>query len=80
MIKKTVPMPAGDLQVAIGMRFRKLRKSKKMSLITLSKQLRCSVNSIRWMEAGHRMMRFDHIVLAAQILGIPAEEFTKFKE
>lgn len=71
------PDPVGPLQVALGAVFRQVRKKKKVSLKPLSMHLACSINTIRWHEAGARSMRADDLVKAAAFLEVsPAELVT----
>jgi transcriptional regulator with XRE-family HTH domain len=42
--------------------------------MNLSRALNCSVNTIRWHEAGARMMRADMIVRAAAVMGVTPDE------
>lgn len=70
MKSDTTPIPAGDLEQRLGAHFRKLRKERKFSLVALAAAMKCSVNTIRWHEAGARLMRFDDVVRAAEVIGV----------
>lgn len=64
----------GDVERALGARFREVRRRQKCWLMNLSRALNCSVNTIRWHEAGARMMRADMIVRAAAVMGVSPDE------
>ena len=70
----TTPIPAGDLEQRLGAHFRMIRKQRKVSLIALAEGLNCSINTIRWHEAGSRMLRLDDVVRAAELLGVSHEK------
>ena len=70
----TTPMPKGDLQARLGERFRAVRRARGVWLRDMAQALKCSVNTIRWHEAGARMMRADMIVRAAAIMGVSPDE------
>lgn len=72
--RSATPVPRGDMEVSIGARFRKNREDQGVSLVPLAKHLGCSVNTVRWHEAGARMMRADLIVRAANFMGISPQE------
>ena len=66
----TKPTPAGHVEQALGQRFREVRKRQKVTLIDLSKHLGCSINTVRWHEAGARMLRADDIVRCAEFMRV----------
>lgn len=66
----TRPEAASAENAALGARFREVRRARKVYLRPLAEALGCSINSIRWMEAGARMMRADQLVKAAHIMGV----------
>jgi transcriptional regulator with XRE-family HTH domain len=68
------PMARGEVERALGERFRAVRRRQKCWLADLSKALDCSINTIRWHEAGARMMRADMIVRAAAFMGVEPDE------
>lgn len=68
------PMARGEVERALGERFRAVRRRQKCWLADLSKALDCSINTIRWHEAGARMMRADMIVRAAAVMGVEPDE------
>ena len=68
--QETVPIPRGEMEVALGVTFRKARRAEKMSLRVLAERMKISVNTIRWHEAGARPMRADMLSRAADILGV----------
>lgn len=63
--------PAGPLQASIGAIFKAKRRAArpKVNLVDMAKHLGCAINTVRWHEAGTRMMRVDDIVRAAAFLG-----------
>ncbi|CAB4122665.1 HTH_XRE domain containing protein [uncultured Caudovirales phage] len=65
----TKPIPRGEVEIELGERFRRVRKSCGMSLAELSLGLKCSINTLRWHEAGARPLRVDEIVRSAEIMG-----------
>ena len=72
----TKPIPAGEVEVALGRRFREVRKRQKVRLMDLADALSCSVNTIRWHEAGARMLRTDDLVRCARVMGVEPSELT----
>jgi transcriptional regulator with XRE-family HTH domain len=70
----TVPTAKGALEAALGARFRAVRRAAKISQGELAKMLGCSINTIRWMEAGARLLRFDDIVRAAEAMGVTLDQ------
>lgn len=72
----TKPVPAGDVEVALGRRFREVRKRQKVRLTDLAEGLGCSINTVRWHEAGARMLRTDDLVRCATIMGVEPAELT----
>lgn len=70
----TRPKARGDIEAALGERFREVRRSHRVWLKDLAARLECSVNTIRWHEAGARSMRADMLVRAAQVIGVPPSE------
>lgn len=76
----TRPEARGPLEAALGARFRAVRKAHKVTLHDLANGLGCSVNTVRWHEAGARMMRTDDIVRAADIIGCDAALLTQTEE
>lgn len=72
----TKPVAAGPVEQALGVLFREVRKRQKIRLIDLSEGLGCSVNTIRWHEAGARMLRTDDLVRCANIMGVEASLLT----
>lgn len=70
----TKPLPRGDIEAALGERFRVVRRTNKVWLKDLAKHLDCSVNTLRWHEAGARMMRADMLARAANVIGVAPEE------
>lgn len=66
--------PRGEIEAALGAQFRTVRRRQKVWLKELSRRLECSVNTIRWHEAGARMMRADMLVRAAEVIGVQPQE------
>ena len=66
----TVPIPEGEFEEALGQRLRYERRAKGVWLRDLARELGVSVNTVRWHEAGARLMRLDLVVRSAQIIGI----------
>lgn len=66
--------PRGEIEAALGAQFRSVRRRQKVWLKELSRRLECSVNSIRWHEAGARSMRTEMLVRAAQVIGVHPRE------
>lgn len=72
----TKPVPAGEVEVSLGRRFREVRKRQKVRLLDLSQALGCSINTVRWHEAGARMLRTDDLVRCAGVMGVDPAELT----
>lgn len=71
---ETIPKPKGDLEARLGARFRAVRTSHGLRLMDLVERLGAHINTIRWHEAGARMMRVDDLVRAAEAIGVsPAD-------
>lgn len=70
----TRPVPLGEKEARIGAAFRAAREAKGVFLADLAAALSCSINSIRWHEAGARMMRTDDLIRAAEVLGLPTSD------
>lgn len=66
-------VPAGPLEASLGRLFHDRRKAArpKVSLAQLAAHLKCSINTIRWHEAGTRLMRLDDVVRAAAFMDVP---------
>jgi biotin operon repressor len=67
---ENIPRPVGLIEQALGRQMRALREGAGYDLITFAKLMKRNVNTIRWHEAGSRMMRLGDIVRAAAILGV----------
>lgn len=65
----TKPIPRGDLEVALGRRFRSVRRASGVRQIDVAKRLGLSINTVRWHEAGARLLRVDELMRAAEIIG-----------
>lgn len=72
----TRPVPAGEVEVALGRRFREVRKRQNVRLVDVATSLGCSINTVRWHEAGARMLRTDDLVRCAVIMGVDPAELT----
>lgn len=75
----TKPQPKGEVEIALGEQFRTVRRRQRVWLRDLAAKLDCSVNTLRWHEAGARMMRAEMIVKAAEFMGVPPEELIQFR-
>ena len=75
----TKPEASSPENAALGARFREVRTRQKVYLKPLAKALGCSINTIRWMEAGDRMMRLDMLVQAAKVMGVDPSELVTAK-
>lgn len=75
----TKPQPKGDVEIALGEQFRTVRRRQKVWLRDLAAKLECSVNTVRWHEAGARMMRAEMIVKAAEFMGVQPEELIQIR-
>ena len=73
-MRSATPVARGEMEAGIGARFRSIRKASRVSLKPLAVHLECSVNTVRWHEAGARMMRADLIVRAAQFMKVNPQE------
>lgn len=73
----TKPQPKGEMEAALGEQFRTVRRRQKVWLRDLAEKLGCSVNTIRWHEAGARMMRADMLAQAAEIMGVQPQELVQ---
>lgn len=74
----TKPTATSPENAALGARFKEVRRRQKVWLRPLAEALGCSINTIRWHEAGDRMMRLDEVVKAAGVMGVePAELLTQ---
>ena len=78
--KGTVPVASSPENAALGARFKAVRRQHKVWLKPLAEALGCSLNTIRWHEAGARMMRLDDIVKAAGVMGVDPAELVKPQE
>ena len=70
----TIPLATSPENAALGSRFRDVRRRQKVYLRPLAEALGCSLNTVRWHEAGARMLRLDQVVQAASIMGVDAAE------
>ena len=77
MTTSTVPSPKGRLEHALGEQFRLVRRQQGVWLRDLSRTLGVSVNTIRWHEAGARMLRTDTLVRAAHLMGVQPTDLIK---
>jgi transcriptional regulator with XRE-family HTH domain len=75
--KGTVPVASSPENAALGARFKAVRRQQKVWLRPLAEAMGCSVNTIRWHEAGDRMMRLDEVMKAASIMGVDPAELVK---
>jgi transcriptional regulator with XRE-family HTH domain len=75
----TKPQPKGEVEMALGEQFRAVRRRQKVWLRDLAAKLECSVNTVRWHEAGARMMRADMIIKSAEFMGVSADELMQIR-
>jgi transcriptional regulator with XRE-family HTH domain len=68
----TKPVARTPLEEALGAAFRAARRANKVSLTAMAQKLGCSINTVRWHEAGARSLRADDLVRAADIIGVDA--------
>lgn len=66
--RRFAPVASSDANRVIGEAFRVARERKRVSLLNLSREIDCSVNMLRWHEAGARMLRVDLVYAAARAL------------
>ncbi|CAB5220209.1 HTH_XRE domain containing protein [uncultured Caudovirales phage] len=77
----TKPVKGSKLQQMMGEKFLRVRSHYGVTLQTLSDEMQCSINTIRWHEAGHRCLRADGLAKAAAIIGCcPTDLIVDFRE
>lgn len=64
------PVALNEFTAALGARFRAIREGKKIFLRDMARRMGVCINTIRWHEAGARMMRADDLVEAARVLQV----------
>lgn len=70
--KLATPMePKGNLEVTVGAVFRARREAARVTQPELARAIGRCVNTIRWHEAGIRMLRATDIMRAADVFGCP---------
>ena len=67
-MSRSVPHPIDNATKALGARLRVEREAHGISLEDFARAMGGSINTIRWHEAGSRMLRGDDLVQAARIL------------
>lgn len=65
----TKPVKGTIIQQMLGEKFLRIRTQYGVTLKMLSDQMKCSINTIRWHEAGDRCLRADGLVKAAAVIG-----------
>lgn len=82
MTHATKPEATSDLAAKLGARFQAARNryGHKVTLSELSKALKVSMNTLRWHEAGARMLRADQIAQAAELMKIPPGDLLTVRE
>lgn len=82
MTHATKPEATSELAAKLGARFQATRNRYgcKVTLTDLAKQLNVSMNTLRWHEAGARMLRADQIAKAAEIMGVPPGDLLTVRE
>lgn len=68
--KPTVPVAKDKRSKMIGSLFRRAREAKGITLRKLAEDMGCSVNTIRWHEAGHTLFRADQLKTAAHAMRV----------
>lgn len=77
----TKPVKGSIIQQMLGEKFLRVRAKRGITLKMLSERMPCSINTIRWHEAGDRCLRADGLVQAAAIIGCsPTELMLNKKE
>jgi transcriptional regulator with XRE-family HTH domain len=61
----------GFREAMIGAAFRAAREKQKIPLRTLAPAIGVSINTIRWHEAGARLLRTETVDKAAQFMNVP---------
>lgn len=61
----------GFREAMIGAAFRAAREKQKIPLRTLAPAIGVSINTIRWHEAGVRLMRTETVDKAAEFMNVP---------
>lgn len=68
MAAMTKPIPGNKDQVALGAVFRAKRSEAGVTQEQIKAALGCSINTVRWHEAGARSLRADQLVTAARVM------------
>lgn len=63
-----VPQVSSDTHYMLGRLFVQRRQAAGVSQEQMTAHLGCSINTLRWHEAGARALRADQLVLAAELL------------
>ncbi len=70
----TIPVARSPEAARLGNAFRDVRKARGLSLTEMAKALQCSINTVRWHEAGATLFRADVLERAASHLGCTVDE------
>lgn len=73
----TKPVPKGELEAELGRRFRLARERAEVRLTDVASHLGCSINTVRWHEAGTRLLRVDDVVRFARLIGCDPSDLVK---
>ena len=76
----TISVAVGTEEAALGAQFRAVRRRQRCYLQPLAAHLGCSINTVRWHEAGARMMRTDMLARAAAFMGVETSELVNTQE
>lgn len=72
-MSRTTPKAKSDVARALGARLRIEREAQGLNLHDLAQGAGVSINTIRWHEAGSRMLRADDLVSIAVLLNMDAQ-------
>lgn len=84
----TIPVARSPEAARLGDAFRAMRKARGLSLTDMAKALQCSINTVRWHEAGATLFRADMMERAAghlqctvdELMTGPSETMSKRRE
>jgi len=70
----TIPVARSPEAARLGDAFRAMRKARGLSLTDMAKALQCSINTVRWHEAGATLFRADVLERAAACLSCSVDD------
>lgn len=77
----TKPVKGTAIQQMMGGKFLEARLKYGVTLQAIADEIQCSINTIRWHEAGHRCLRGDVLMRVAAVMGCcPTELILTRKE